>query len=241
MNCRQCEAELAEPGDYCLRCHTRNTDAVVVEITSITATITMFADANPIGSTTITTREETESAKQSVRKRNFIGRICDTVQRKRPDTVYINGDHAFIRRVKEELHYEISVIDHENPVDHAITLMSGNNIPSADLSPKEKIGGAHSTLIGGKDGHRAIRTVANHPHIKKIIPGPIDSSGRSNSQGVHAKVTRSDNNGNLRLLVRDGSAVQENRLITTASQRERGSRIQTALNEKLVNVGLHET
>jgi hypothetical protein len=51
-------------------------------------------------------------------------------------------------------------------------------------------------------------------------------------------VTRADANGNVRLLVRDGSSVQENRIVTTASDRDTGERVREDLNDALVEADL---
>ncbi len=106
---------------------------------------------------------------------------------------------------------------------------------AADLPPAEKNSGSHSTLIGGRTGLRAIQTVAGHPHVKKVIPGPIDAGGTGSQSGLRAKVTRADDGGNLRLLLRDGSSVQENRIVTTAADRETGERIRVDCNEVLAD------
>jgi len=82
--------------------------------------------------------------------------------------------------------------------------------------------------------------VAGHPNVKKVIPGPIDAGGSGSRTGVRAKVTRADDNGNLRLLVRDGSSVQENRVVTTAMDRDTGERVRTDLNEALGETDLRE-
>jgi hypothetical protein len=50
---------------------------------------------------------------------------------------------------------------------------------------------------------------------------------------LRAKATRADDNGNVRLLVRDGSSVQENRVVTTAGDRDYGERVRTDLNDAL--------
>ena len=93
-----------------------------------------------------------------------------------------------------------------------------------DAPPEAKIGGSHSTLIGKRTGMKAILTAAEHPHVKKVIPGPIDAGGSAGG-GVRASITRADDNGNLRLLLREGSSVQTNRVVTTAMDRERGERV----------------
>ena len=86
---------------------------------------------------------------------------------------------------------------------------------------------------GGRDGRRALETVADHPHVKKIIPGPIDAGGSGSRTGVRAKATRADQHGNVRLLIRDGSSVQENRIVTTAGDRELGEHVRADLNDAL--------
>jgi len=102
------------------------------------------------------------------------------------------------------------------------------------------LSGSHSTLIGGRSGQRVIQTVAGHPHVKKVIPGPIDAGGASSPTGVRAKATRADANGNVRVLIRDGSSVQENRVVTTAGDRELGEHVRADLNEALREAELQE-
>ena len=109
-----------------------------------------------------------------------------------------------------------------------------------ETAPREKLGGSHSTLIGGRNGRRAIGVVADHPHVKKIVPGPIDAGGTGSRTGLRAKVTRAGDNGNLRLLLRDGSSVQENRVVTTAMDRETGEFVREDLNDALAEAELRE-
>jgi hypothetical protein len=86
----------------------------------------------------------------------------------------------------------------------------------------------------------AVRTVAAHPHVKKVIPGPISAGGSGSRSGLRAKATRADENGNVRLLVRDGSSVQENRVVTTAGSREMGERVRDDLDASLADAGLQD-
>jgi hypothetical protein len=109
-----------------------------------------------------------------------------------------------------------------------------------ETPPREKIGGSHSTLIGDRKGRKAVSTVAQHPHVKKIVPGPIDAGGTGSRTGLRAKATRAGTNGNVRLLLRDGSSVQENRIVTTAMDRETGERVREDLNEALREAGLQD-
>ena len=109
-----------------------------------------------------------------------------------------------------------------------------------ETPPREKIGGSHSTLIGDRKGRKAVQTVAAHPHVKKIVPGPIDAGGTGSRTGLRAKATRAGTNGNVRLLLRDGSSVQENRIVTTAMNRETGERVRADLNEALRDAELQD-
>ncbi|MFO8114441.1 MAG: DUF2103 domain-containing protein [Halorubrum sp.] len=110
-----------------------------------------------------------------------------------------------------------------------------------ETPPREKVGGSHSTLIGDRKGRKAVSAVAQHPHVKKIVPGPIDAGGTGSRTGLRAKATRAGTNGNVRLLLRDGSSVQENRIVTTAMDRETGERVREDLNEALREAGLQDT
>jgi hypothetical protein len=76
--------------------------------------------------------------------------------------------------------------------------------------------------------------------VKKVIPGPIDAGGSGSRSGVRAKATRADGTGNVRLLIRDGSSVQENRVVTTARDRESGEWVREDINEALTEAGFRE-
>jgi hypothetical protein len=238
VHCRQCGSDLDRPGDYCLVCHTENTECVVVEFEHDRATMTMLRDGETVGETTITTVPTEGAEEMVVERRNFAGRIADEIRRKRPTAVYAAGDRDVIRETRAQLRYEFYRVDGDDPVE---TVLARGNDPGpavVETAPAEKIGGAHSTLIAGRDGRSAVGTVAEHPHVKKIVPGPIDAGGSGSRSGVTAKATRADENGNVRLLLRDGSSVQENRIVTTANDRDTGERVRADLNEALADAGL---
>ncbi|WP_423743292.1 DUF2103 domain-containing protein (plasmid) [Haladaptatus sp. SPP-AMP-3] len=236
MNCRQCASSLERPGDYCLVCRTQNADSVVLAVTRDHADITMLNDETVVGKTGVSTTPE-EGETEVVELRNFAGRIADEVRRKHPEDVYAAGDRGVIRAVRAQLHYDFYRVGDENPVEEVLARRGERSLEVVDLDPAEKIGGTHTTLIGNRDGMRVIREVACHPHVKKIIPGPINAGGASSDSGVRAKATRADENGNVRLLLRDGSSVQENRVVTTAMDRDLGERIREDLNEALEESG----
>lgn len=240
MECGRCGSPLDRPGDYCLVCHTANCDAVVLDVAEDRAHLTMLDEEEILGETAITTRPEEEGEARVIERRNFAGLIADELRRKRPETVFAAGDRETIRAVRAETHYEFYRVAGEDPVAAVLDRRGDRALEVVETPPKEKLGGRHTTLIGGRTGRRAISTVAEHPHVKKIVPGPIDAGGKGSQSGLRAKVTRADGNGNVRLLLRDGSSVQENRIVTTAMNRETGERVRDDLNEALSAAGLQE-
>ena len=240
MNCRVCATSLERPGDYCLVCRTANTDAVVLELGRERATVTALYEETVVGQRTVTTTPETDEEWEPSELRSFAGLIADEVRRKRPEEVYAAGDREVLTAVRAELRYSFYRIEAEDPVTHVIERKGKPPLEVVKASVAEKLGGTHSTLIGGRTGREALEVVAEHPHVKKIIPGPIDASGSSTGGGLRAKVTRADNTGNVRLLVRDGSSVQENRVVTTASDRELGERVREDINLALSEADLRE-
>ncbi|MFB6105512.1 MAG: DUF2103 domain-containing protein [Halobacteriaceae archaeon] len=240
MECRRCASPLDRPGDYCLVCHTANADAVVVDVDPERAEVTMLREDAVLGTTTVTTTPEDDPERSQVQVRNFAGRVADEVRRKRPETVYVAGDHGLARAIRADIHHEVYRLPEGDPVEAALSRRGDPALEVVDTPPAEKLGGRHTTLIGGRAGQRAVQTVAAHPHVKKVVPGPIEAGGSGARGGVRAKATRADPNGNVRLLVRDGSSVQENRVVTTARDREGGERVRADLNEALADAGLRE-
>ncbi len=245
MDCGRCHTSLEKPGDYCLVCNTANCDAVVVVFEADRATLTMLDEDDIAGSTTVTTVPETDEETAVVELRNFAGRIADEIRRKRPETVYaatVDGDVSIdgartprevLRETRAQLHYEFYRVAGDDPIRSVLDRRGDRSLEIVEIPPREKLGGTHSTLIGGRTGQKAIALVADHPHVKKIVPGPIDASGKGSRTSFRAKVTRADDNGNVRLLLRDGSSVQENRVVTTAMDRETGEWVRDDLNEAL--------
>ena len=265
MNCRRCGTPLRKPGDYCLTCNTANADAVVAEFAEDRARLTMLADDAVVGETTVTTRPESDEQLTQIQLRNFAGRVADEIRRKRPDTVYAAGAREPLRETRAQIHHEFyrvpntggpSATDAEGASEDAAGSSRGHDVSPVvswvldrrgdralevvETPPREKIGGSHSTLIGDRKGRKAVSTVAQHPHVKKIVPAPIDAGGTGSRTGLRAKATRAGTNGNVRLLLRDGSSVQENRIVTTARDRETGERVRDDLNEALRDAELQD-
>jgi hypothetical protein len=237
MACWQCGADLERPGDYCLVCRTTNTDSVVLDCDPDRTTVTALLDGDIVAQRTITTTPESGGEAGVVQERNYAGLIADDVRRKRPETVYAAGDRGIVRAVRDQLHLPFYRVPDEDPVAAAIDRHGDDPLAVVETPPAEKIGGSHTTLIGGRTGKEAIMRVAGHPHVKKIIPGPIDAGGSGSRSGLRAKATRADGTGNVRLLLREGSSVQENRVVTTATDRAGGERVRAALNEELAEAG----
>ena len=234
MECRQCGSPLDRPGDYCLVCHTTNADTIVLELGRKRAQVTVLDEETIRGERVVTTTPEEPDSEYSLAElRNFAGQIADEVRRKRPEEVYATGNREVLRAVRGQLHHEFYRVDADDPVEHVLDGQGEAPLEVVEASVAEKLGGTHSTLIGGRDGRAVLEVVAEHPHVKKIIPGPIDAGGSSSRTGLRAKATRADDHGNVRLLVRDGSSVQENRVVTTAGNREDGERVGADLNDGL--------
>lgn len=236
MECRRCAGPLERPGDYCLVCETPNADAVVLDLRPSRAVVTSLLADDIIGRREITTVPESGD-RRPVQLRNFAGLIADEIHRKRPETVYAAGDRDVLTAVRGAIHYPMYRVDADAPVEAVLSSLSDPELAVVDVPAAEKLGGSHTTLVGGRSGREAVLTVAAHPHVKKVIPGPIDASGASRT-GVRAKATRADENGNVRLLLRAGSSVQENRIVTTARDRDTGERIRADLTEALDDAGL---
>ncbi|ELZ83509.1 DUF2103 family protein [Haloferax gibbonsii] len=241
MHCRRCGNPLEKPGDYCLTCNTANCDAVVAVFEADRATLTFLDEEDVLGETTVTTIPESDDETKVVQLRNFAGLVADEIRRKRPETVYAAGERDPLRETRAQLHHEFYRVSDDDPVQRVLDTRGERTLEVVDIPPAEKLGGSHSTLIGGRRGRRAIGVVAGHPHVKKVIPGPIDAGGTGSRTGLRAKVTRADDNGNVRLLLRDGSSVQENRIVTTAMNRETGERVRDDLNEALREDELQDT
>lgn len=240
MECRRCATSLERPGDYCLVCRSANADTVVIDAERERATVTSLLDDEVVAQRTVTTTEVADERWRPTELRNFAGRVADEIRRKRPEEVYATGERDVLRAVRADVHEPFYRIAADDPVEAVRRKRGDPALEVVEASVEEKLGGSHSTLIGGRDGRRALETAAAHPHVKKLIPGPIDAGGSGSRSGVRAKATRADEHGNVRLLIRDGSSVQENRVVTTAADRELGELVRADLNEALAEAGLQE-
>jgi len=120
-----------------------------------------------------------------------------------------------------------------------LTIMTENKSnlqENVHSSSKNKLGGVHTTIIGGRAGKKLVKLVSQHPEVKKVIPSVISVKGIAGGN-LTGKVLRADARGNLRLLLSEGRSFQEIRLVTTVGTAEEGERIMNELNE-ILNTGL---
>jgi hypothetical protein len=241
MECRRCGSRLDRAGDFCLVCRNPNADTVVCEVGRERASVTGLFEGERVGTWTVTTVPE-EGENEQRERRNFAGRIADEVRRKRPEEVYATGERDVLGTLRAQLHYDLRrvVKPGEDLVETVLSRSEESPLAVVETPPREKFGGSHSTLVGGRTGKAVVAIATDHPHVKKVIPGPIESGGRGSRTGVRAKATRADGRGNVRLLVRDGSSVQEVRVVTTAADRPQGERVRVDLNRALDEDGLRE-
>lgn len=108
--------------------------------------------------------------------------------------------------------------------------MKQNDCPKIPL--KSKLGGSHTTIIGGRAGKKLVGLVSQHPEVKKIIPAVISVKGTAGGK-LYGKLLRADSRGNLRLLLSEGRSIQELRIVTTVGSAVEGERIAEELNQIL--------
>jgi hypothetical protein len=112
--------------------------------------------------------------------------------------------------------------------------MHAGKITGSMKKRSHKIGGAHSTIIGGRHGKMLVNIITRHPDVKKVIPSVITVKGKGPAGGlISAKVLRSDVRGNLRMLITHGTAAQELRIITNVGDTAAGERVMNELNSML--------
>lgn len=99
---------------------------------------------------------------------------------------------------------------------------------SIDL--KQKLGGSHTTIIGGRKSYKVVKTISKNEEIKNIIPSIISYKNKIKNGGLSYRIQRPDEHGNLRLLLSFGSSYQEIVLITRVANNIEGIKLQEELN-----------
>lgn len=169
-----------------------------------------------------------------IANRNTMEVISEAVHRKRPDIIIISGFNPkeILRLWSPNAYYTDNFSSPEEFRRALEEHMNEKEIEKVKVRPEKKIRGKHTTVIGGRNGFKILMTIGGSPYIKKIIPGPIDVSGKS-GVGFQYKIQKPDNKGNLRLLLKEGSAVQELRIVTTAYDERTGEKVIEELKNRL--------
>jgi hypothetical protein len=230
MRCSKCFAELSSPTAFCLYCGNKNAIGcgVFAEDRRI---IIFFIGKNAVESLSFRLYDEEESI------RNMFEVVAERVHERRIDEIYVSGVNSdLIDKTAEMLKiYSLSPVSvyitdpfpsandfSKSLIEHLRTM---KELKKVDIKPEDKIHGAHSTIIGGRDGLKFIHKVASSEYVKKVVPGVIEAKGSAVGGGVRFKLTRCDDRGNIRGLLIDGATVQEIHIVTTARNREEGELI----------------
>ncbi len=235
VKCRNCHSELEHPGDYCLVCGQSNVELLGVYVGE-KIRLFCFYDREYVGQEIIKVlgSEEEGDRSEQIAYRNTLDLISDAVHRKRPRTVITSGiePQAILRLWDCEVLY---TRDFDTPEEFKMAVeeyLQEKRMEKVDIRPEKKVSGRHYTVIGGRNGQRTLREIGGSPFIKKIVPGPIEVSRKSHG-GFSYKIQKPDARGNLRLRLREGSTVQEIRLVTTAYNENSAQKVVDDLNAKL--------
>lgn len=98
------------------------------------------------------------------------------------------------------------------------------------MAPR-KVGGKHTTVVGGRRGAEILLKIASHPRVKRVVPGRIEAKGAKVGRGVRFRVTRVDERGNIKAILSRGSSSQEVFIVTAASSPSEGEQIARELEE----------
>lgn len=189
-----------------------------------------------LGKKKIPINETTKKLEKTI-QRNYIGRIVDAIQRRRPSSIYLNMKPVMIRKLRSRIHIENIYLfnpdNEQNELEEVQNHMTKCELKKTTVNPSEKIGGKHTTVIGDREGKSTLQIIASCPFVKKIIPGPIDGSGNSGG-GFRVDVKRSGESGNLRVLFKHGGTVQTIRVVATSSDRKSGKKVKQEI-ERIID------
>jgi hypothetical protein len=159
--------------------------------------------------------------------------LAERIHERRVEEIYVSGSRLEDISTSSDLmkKYALSPVsvyitnpmgleDFKRALKSFVKTKSG--LKRVDIKPENKIHGAHSTVIGGREGREFLKVIAKCEYVKKIVPGVIEAKGSALGGGVRFKVTRCDDRGNVRGLLINGASVQEIHIVTTAKNREEG-------------------
>ena len=221
MKCKHCGNRLTSKTSFCLYCEEKNAYGCGIYIRGDELRLVFVGSEVEVLAFKIYEDE--------ISIRNLIEVCAERIHERRVDRILVSGDRKefFARMVTKYSLSEVEVritddMEFEEFVEKLVRYFARvREIKRVDVGPEEKIGGAHSTIIGGREGLSLIMRLASSPFVKKIVPGVIENKGTSQG-GVRLKLTRCDERGNIRALLIHGAAVQQIYVITTASNKEEG-------------------
>ncbi len=175
-----------------------------------------------------------------VSERNLFERVAEEIHFRRVSRVFVSATQEAERNYCGEMLKKFAL----SPVELILTdvfqtpqefvdrvkshVQAVEGLEKVNIDAEEKIRGAHSTVIGGREGMKLLTSLASSPYVKKIVPGVIENAGVSGG-GVRLKLTRCDERGNIRALLIDGASVQQIYVITTAADRKQGEEVMREL------------
>ncbi|ADC66407.1 Protein of unknown function DUF2103, metal-binding protein [Ferroglobus placidus DSM 10642] len=221
MRCKNCGNRLLSKTSFCLYCGERNAYGCGAYLENEKLKLVFIGED-----------VETLAFKvydDEVSLRNLFEICAERIHERRVDRVVVSGERKdFVASMISKFalsDLEVLVTDDMNFDEFVGKLVEFfkrvRKIKKVYVDPEEKISGAHSTIIGGREGFNLIMKLARSPYVKKVVPGVIENKGTSQG-GVRIKLTRSDDRGNIRALLIHGAAVQQIYVITTASNKEEG-------------------
>ena len=170
-----------------------------------------------------------------ISERNLFERIAEEIHYRRVSKVFISAekredrDYCAEMLTRFALSFLMIIITDILPYEEFFEkvkhhVRSVELLERVEIDAEKKLSGAHSTIIGGREGMRLLLKLATSPYIKKIVPGVIENAGISGG-GLRIKLTRCDERGNIRALLIDGASVQQIYIITTASNKKQGEEV----------------
>ncbi len=227
MKCKHCGCELKSPTLFCLFCGNANALGCGVYFSE---KLYLVFVGDRVEVLTFKVYEEEESI------RNLFEVVAERIHERRVDKVIVSGNNKeFVARMIQRCALspvDISITD-DMEFDEFVKKLEeyfkkSSKIERVSANPEDKIGGSHTTIIGGRAGYELVLKLASSPFVKKVVPGVIENKGTSQG-GVRLKITRCDDRGNLRALLIHGAAVQQIYVITTASNKEKGELVMKEL------------
>jgi hypothetical protein len=234
MKCPKCGSEMQIPG-YCPFCGYSPVSAAIYFADRLHLTF-IFREGEEITLSFKRYDDSHEPELSGVSERNLFERVAEEIHFRRVSKVFVSAineaerDHCVEMLRKFALSpIELILTDvFQNPNEFVNRVKSHvlavDKLERVYTDPEDKIGGAHSTLIGGREGMKLLLSLASSPYVKKIVPGIIENTGISGG-GVRLKLTRCDEKGNIRALLIDGASVQQIYVITTAADRNQGEEV----------------